>query len=176
MNEYKLMGKHPNSYEAQIKWADESGYIENFPERRRSFITNLFCFAVRGRNWGNLDPVLATKDVDEVLLRVAAGCDERINNIGFFSSEMKADCIAVLESLPTARTFAQHVIDREFMEVGLKERLKTNAQKGYASKAMSAKEPSPAQLNYLKILGHRGDAPTTMAEAGTLITRLKEQI
>ncbi len=152
-------------------WDDPTGFIEQFDQSRRSFISNLFCWGVRGRRWGNLDPDLATKDVQTVLKRVREECDERVAS-DHFTEQMRIDCNVLRDMLHSglAKEYAEFIIEREHMEVGMKERLKAETAKTYVAKAMDAREPTLKQLNYLESLGFKGStAGLSMAEVSKLI-------
>ncbi len=89
-------------YEDQINSEDHTRFIENFNSRRRSFIAGMFRYAIRGETFGEKP----TKDVTEILRRVAIGCERRIND-KYHSPLMRKDCQLLLDILSEARGYAR---------------------------------------------------------------------
>ncbi len=152
-------------------------YITQFPARRQSFIESLFVFAQRGGDWVHREQKGATGDVKEILARVEAEAQDRID-IEHFTAEMKDDCRELIETLgfPEASEYAKFVIQKEAHRYELQGKLKGETKQRYINKALSQKSPTAKQIAYLEALGYRGSvAELSMAEVSGLIDQYKNK-
>jgi len=158
-------------------WDDSSGFLEQFLPRRRGFVSNLYCYSIRGGDWLKEKHLEPTRDLDEVLDRVKQECENRISDPDFYKSDMVDDCQQLLNEIDSELSikFATHILWREGLTPEAKDQLKSNTKQTFVHSAMEAKEPSDAQINYLNVLGYRGDKPQSMKEASDLITAYKKK-
>ena len=161
-------------------WDDPTSYLSQFDPRRRSFIANLFCYAVRGKDFVHEAVGDPTTDVEVVLARVKVECENRIDT-PHTSDAMRADCNQLRDALHAGVTkeFAQFIIQREQWKASVSfeqvQAAKTAHSRVYANKAMASKAASDKQKAYLKMLGYTGERDgLSMSEASILISRLKE--
>lgn len=154
-------------------WNYEGRYLDQFPNERHGFVTNLFCFAYRAnQNYAGY-PKDPAADTNQMLERLRADIAERLQSK--WIEQDTADVLTlVMASLGTdeARNFAKHIFQREQIAPELKAKLKSESAKVYVEKAMEVKPPSEKQLKLMRAKGWTGDAPASMREASKIIDSL----
>lgn len=155
-----------------MEWEYKGNFLEQFEAARRSYITNIFCYAYRGGNWIEQPKAAPAKDLTEMLERIRNYCDARLAEPHITHNRGILEALLLLVGDPEAKEFARHIAKREQLSQADKDRLKTEAQKQFVSKAMQIKPPSEKQVAYLKKLGC-STVPASMQEASELIEQFK---
>jgi hypothetical protein len=145
---------------------DPRAWLEHFPPERRSAIANWFHYSVRS---GIPVPAAVLVAGERTILRRLWWC-----------KDLDDDWLhLVLARLQDARrgamAYAQSVIEYEALPYEARRRLKAERSIAYLQDAMRGKAVTPAQLAYLRALGHSGEPPVDRAAASQLIDQLKKR-
>lgn len=147
---------------------DDKAFLDQFEQRDRSLISNMFLEAVRAGH----------KAPEAVVLYVRLDAQQRIRNLARYGREDSHErermnlLIAGMDS-PAALAFARYSIAWDALPRSEREKIKANKGAQFARQAMEAKSPSVSQLAFLTSLGYKGPAPDNSLEASRLIDRLR---
>lgn len=143
-------------------FAFRGSFLEQFPQLKRSLISNQFCSACRA----------GVQTVENVLAWVAQDARRRIVS-RFADYEVMVLQRHLLATLDTeeAATFAEFILERERLSPREKKNLRAVDGKVYIERHMSNQPPTVKQLTLLKKLGAE-DAPANRLEASRVIEQL----
>ena len=139
-------------------------FLLRFEPRRRSLVANLFLEPPRS---GVTVPIEAGRMVLARARALAARAES-------YSRESRADVVAKIEKFPKeALDYARVQIEWESLPLEQRRAIKDQRQEAHKAAYMEGLPPTPAQLQYLRSLGHAGEAPADRLEASRLIEKMK---
>lgn len=152
---------------ANVEPSDPRAFLSYFPDARKSWVTNLFLFAVR-EGADTVDAVYTAVDISllDKLHRAAAYRDKE--------QHAKLDeMLYYFEHFPEeARAFARWALDWERLSPEEKVRIKAQKSAGHIKTVTQGQPPTERQIAYCRSLGHTGPI-TSKAHASEIIEMLK---
>lgn len=141
-------------------------FLDHFENRRRSWVTNLVCFAVReGAQTPETAIAAVIKKITDRSHSPYCTLDE---------THKISEILNAIENYPQeALLFALFVIAREALPAGVQDRDKAAAARHYQDEYMGKQAPTAKQLRYLHSLGYKGTSPSNRLEASRLIDALR---
>lgn len=155
-----------------MNWEYEGGFLRQFNDWERNFVTQMVCRAYRGLPDVYKNAPVEDKTPSENLTQMLARFDKEITERSahdWISVELRV----LLAKLTTQvdsdemKEFCRFIAKREKIDPEFKQKLKEQSQKAYANKAMSTKPPSEKQIKWLEHYGK--EVPPTMAEASRIL-------
>ena len=142
-----------------------SSFLELFPQRARSHVTNLFLDAVR--RGGLRKPSAIVQAVSDEAERQLSYADDP-------QSIAKFQLLVAQLSTPEALDFAAWAVNWCSLSSDERRRAKEGRSAAHLVAWMAQQPPTTPQLNYLVKVGWRGDVDTlTRLDASALIEKLK---
>lgn len=129
-------------------------FLDQFPQNRKSTVTNKFLFTVRA----------GVEEPNAVVLATRRRCNAQFD--GDIIQKIDFDQIG-------ARSFAAWAVEYEKQPYEERQAQKETKAEQYREDFMATKPPSERQLAYLQALGYQGKPPETMKAASDLIEQKK---
>jgi hypothetical protein len=129
-------------------------FLDQFPQNRKSTVTNKFLFTVRS---GVTEP-------NAVVSATRRRCAPQFD--GDIIDKIDFDEIG-------ARSFANWAVEYEKQPAAERNAQKETKAEQYREEFMKEKPPTERQLAYLQALGYKGEPPLSMKAASDLIERHK---
>lgn len=140
-------------------------FLERFDPARRSYVMNLFCFAIRR---GMRTPLQVLVSVEQELRQVYA----RSGNWPDMQARTELVYTMINQYFEEALAFAVYALEWEKLTPAEKQRQRAAKGEEYRMAWMEQQPATDRQRSYLQLLGYTGDV-TSKAHASELIERLK---
>jgi hypothetical protein len=141
-------------------------WLEHFSPQKRSGVANLFHWGAR--HAGHTTPERLWLHVWQTAVRRQQWGRDAVTT---------AHLALLLDRLQTDRAgalaYAASVLAYEALPADARQRIKVERAFAYLKASMAGKEPTQAQISYLRSLGYGSEPPADRAEASTLIDHLK---
>ena len=157
----------PHQGDAPSPSPDPRAWLEHIPPQRRSQVANFFHHSVRGG--ADTPPGVCAAAFKAVRNRLQSAKD------GDTRQFLHGVVNALLTYPEEVLAYAGWVIAYEALPYDQRQRVKLARATGFLTKSMEGKEPTAAQLSFLRGLGHQGKPPRDRAEASEMIGRLLQK-